>query len=60
MLMTSEPAYCLAVPVAKLLEKYQYLFTLTSLFSFGQVKFVATYPDGQVGIKSPVTHWPEL
>ena len=41
-------------------EQYQYLFTITSWFSFWQVKFGVTLPDGQVGVNyffTAVTRW---
>ena len=30
--------------------KYQYLFTIPSCFSSGQVRFGATHQDGQIGV----------
>ena len=35
---------------AEFLEKYQYLFTIISWFSSGQVQFGVSRPDGQYGV----------
>ena len=36
----------------EILDQYQFLFTITSLFSLRQAKFGVTRPDGQVGLNS--------
>ena len=37
---------------AEILKKYHYLFSITSWFSLGKVKYGATRPNGQVGVNS--------